>query len=140
GVEVGAQVGGGAGEGGGHRGGVGQLVAAGGRGPGRVPHGAGGQLGGDGHVGAVVLHRLERADGPAELDPLLGVGGGRVGAGAGQPDGLGGQDDPGQVDEQPAGAGQDGGRGAVEGDPGRPAGGVEVGCHLDGHALTPLDE
>src|SRR5690606_19240770 len=106
GVEVGTQVGGGAGEGGGHRRGVGELVAAGGRGPGGVPHGAGGQLGGDGHVGAVVLHRLERADGPAELDPLLGVGGGRVGAGAGQPDRLGREDDPGQVDEQPAGAGQ----------------------------------
>ena len=41
---------------GGDGGGVGELVAAGGRGPGRVPHRGGGHLGGHAHVGAVVLH------------------------------------------------------------------------------------
>ena len=44
-------------------------------------HGPGGVVGGrahpldvDQHVGAAVLHGLEAADGPAELDPVLGVG------------------------------------------------------------------
>ena len=50
------------------------------RGAGGVPHGGGRQLGGDEHVGAVVLHRLVHADRPTELLALLRVLGGRLGA------------------------------------------------------------
>ena len=59
----------------------------------------GGQLGGHDHVGAVVLDRLVHGDDPAELHALLGVGGGQLGALAGQADGLGRQDHAGEVDE-----------------------------------------
>ena len=79
-VEVGAEVGGRRGQRGGHRGGVGELVAAGGGGARGVPHGGGGHLGGHDHVGAVVLHGLVHGDDPAELDALLRVGGGQLGA------------------------------------------------------------
>ena len=68
----------GAGQRGGHRRRVGELVAAGRRRPGGVPHGAGGELGGDDHVGAVVLHRLEHGDRTTELDALLRVVGAHV--------------------------------------------------------------
>ncbi len=122
GVEVGAQVGGGRGQRGGDRRGVGELVAAGRRGPGGVPHGAGGQLGGHGHVGAVVLHRLVHGDRTTELDALLRVRGGHLGALAGDADRLGRQDHPGQVDEHAAGTGQHGDGRAVEGHPRAAAG------------------
>ena len=78
-VEVRAEVGGRDGQRGRDGGGVGELLAAAGRGTGRVPHRRGGQLGGDGHVGAVVLHGLEHGDRAAELQAGLGVLGGEVG-------------------------------------------------------------
>jgi hypothetical protein len=92
------------------------LVAAGGSGLGRVPHGGGGQLGGHGHVGAVVLDRLEHADDPPELHPLLGVGRGRVGAGAGQADCFGRQDQPSEIGEHLRAARDDRGWCPVEDD------------------------
>ena len=115
GVEVGAQIGGRRGQRGGHRGGVGELVATGGGGPTGVPHRVGGQLGGDGHVGAVVLDRLEHGDGAAELLAVLGVRRAEIGALAGDAHRLGRQQDPGHVGQHPAGAGEDGGRGGIEG-------------------------
>ena len=48
--------------------GIGIVVA------GRIDHRRAGQLDGAQHVGQQVLHRLERADRPAEGVPLLGVG------------------------------------------------------------------
>ena len=64
-------------------------------GEGGVPRHRAGLLEGDEHVGAAVLHALELADRPAELLPILGVGGRGVdapGRGAG---GLGrGEGDP----------------------------------------------
>src|SRR5690606_33590084 len=110
------QVGGGSGQRGGDGGGVAELVATGGGGAGGVPHGAGGELAGHGHVGAVVLDRLVHGDGAAELLALLGVGGRHVGGLLGEAGGLGRQDHPGQVREQAGGAGEHGGGGAVEGD------------------------
>ena len=46
--------------------------------PGRPVHGRPHALDVDEHVGAAVLHRLEAADGPAELHPVLGVLDGQV--------------------------------------------------------------
>ncbi len=139
GVEVGAEVGGGRGQRCGDGGRVGELVTAGGGGTGGVPHGAGGQLGGHDHVGAVVLDRLEHGDRPTELDALLGVLGGHLGALAGHADRLGGQDHPGQVRQVAPGAGQDDRGGTVQADPGGAAGRVHVGGHLDGDALADPD-
>ena len=85
---------------GGHRGGERELVAAGGGGAGRVPHGGGRQLGGHEHVGAVVLDRLEHGDRAAELLAHLGVLGGLLGALAGDAGRLGGEDRAGEVDQQ----------------------------------------
>ena len=140
GVEVGAQVGGRRSEGGGHRGGVGELIATGGGGPGRVPHRAGGQLGGHGHVGAVVLDRLVHGDRATELLSLLGVRRGQVGALAGQPHGLGRQQHPGHVAQHLAAARDDGGGGGVERHPRRAAGGIEVGWGVDRDAVADLDD
>ncbi len=135
-VELGVEVGRGHGEGGGGGGRQRQLVTALRRGPGRVPHRGGAQLDGHQHVGAVVLDGLEGRDGTAELHPLLGVLGGRLGGLAGQAHGLGRHQGAGEVDEDLGGAGQQGGRGPVEGQAGAAAGGVEVGRDLPGHAVT----
>ena len=139
-VEVGAQVGGRRRERGGDRGGVGELVVADLGGHGGVPHRAGGELGGHAHVGAVVLHRLVHGDRPAELDPLLRVGGGQLGALEGHAHRLRRQEQPVAVDEGLAGAGEHGARRAVEGDAGRAAGGVEVLGRVDGDAVAHLDD
>ncbi len=103
GVEVGAQIGGRRGQRRGHRGGIGELVPAGRRGPGSVPHGTRRQLGGDRHVGAVVLHRLVHGDRAPELDALLGVLGPHLRALPGDADRVGRQDHPGQVGEHSTG-------------------------------------
>ena len=76
----------------------------------------GGQLGGDDHVGAVVLDRLEHGDRAAELQALLGVRRRQLGALAGDADRLGREDHAGEVDEHAPRAGEHGGRRAVEGD------------------------
>ena len=57
------------------RGGGGELEVLGVavRGATGVPHRRGRELGGDEHVGAVVLHRLEHRDRPPELQTVLGV-------------------------------------------------------------------
>jgi hypothetical protein len=88
----------------------------------------------------VVLDRLERGDRATELDALLGVGGSLLGALAGEADGFGRQDHAGQVHQHPAGAGQHGGGGAVEGHPRGPPGGVHVGRRLDRDPLAHLDD
>ena len=93
------------------------------------------QLGGDQHVGAVVLDRLEHGDRAAELLPLLGVGGGLLSALAGHTDALRGEQQPSVVDQRLAGAGDDLDGGSVQGDPGGPAPLVQVGRDLDGHAV-----
>ena len=49
-------------------------------GAGGVPDGRGGELRCHQHVRAVVLHRFEGADRPAELHPFFGVGDRRLGA------------------------------------------------------------
>ena len=103
-------------------------------GAGGVPHQAGGQLGGDEHVGAVVLDRLVHGDRPTELDAHFGVLAGEHGALAGHTDGLGGQDGAGQVEHRPARARQHRGRGTVELDASRPAGRVHVVGDGDAHS------
>ena len=140
GVEVGAQVGGRRRQGGGDGGGVAELVLADLGGHGGVPHGAGGELGGHAHVGAVVLHRLVHGDGPTELDALLGVGGGRLGALEGHAHRLGRQEQPVAVDQRLPGAGDDGARRAVERDACGAAGGVEVLGDVDLDAIAHLDD
>ena len=140
GVEVGAQVGGRRRQGGGDGGRVAELVLADLGRHGRVPHGAGGELGGHAHVGAVVLHGLVHGDRPAELDALLGVGGGLLGALEGDAHRLGRQQQPVAVDEGLTGAGDDRARRAVQRDPRRPAGGVEVLGALDLHAVAHLHD
>ena len=78
------------------RGGGGELevrgVAA--RGATGVPHRRGRELGGDEHVGAVVLHRLEHRDRPPELQTVLGVRARGLDALLRAPDGLGGGERP----------------------------------------------
>ena len=74
-------------------------------GPSRVPHGGGGQLGGDEHVGAMVLHGLEGADGAAELHAFLRVGDGRLGAGRQDAHRLRGAQRAGQGPSPPGGTG-----------------------------------
>ena len=83
----------------------------------------------------MVLDGLEHGDRATELQALLGVLGGEVGALAGDADRLGGEDRAGEVDQRPAGTGQHVTGGAVQRDPARPAGGVEVGRRLDRHAV-----
>ena len=117
-VEVGAQICSWCRHGGRHRGGEGGLVVGGAVGPRRVPHGSGGHLGGHQHVGAVVLDGLIGGDGSAELDPILGVRSSLLGALAGDPDGLGGQQNPCEVRQGATGSRKDGGVRPVEGDPG----------------------
>ncbi len=121
-------------------GGVAELVLADLGGHGGVPHRAGGELGGHAHVGAVVLHRLVHGDRPAELDALLGVGGGQLGALEGDAHRLGREQQPVAVDEGLAGARDHRARRAVEGDPRGAAGGVEVLGGVDLHAVAHLDD
>jgi hypothetical protein len=132
-VELRAQVGGRHGQRGGDGRGVAELVARTGGGAGGVPHGCGRQLGRHQHVRAVVLDGLERGDGAPELLSDLGVLAGRLGAGSGDAGRLGGQDRPGQVEQDRVPAGHHVGRGTVERDAGRPSRGVEVRMRLDGH-------
>ena len=126
-AELGIVVGRPHGEGGGAGSGEGQLVATGCGSPGGVPHGGGGQLGGDEHVGAVVLDRLEHGDRAAELLAHLGVLGGLIGAGVGHARGLGGDQHATEVEQRPAPTGDDLDRGAGEGRPGGTAAAVGVG-------------
>ena len=100
GVQVGTQIGRRRSERGGDRRRVGELVAAGGRCPGCVPDRARGELGGDSHVGAMVLDRLIHRDRTTELDALLRVGRSHLGALTCDTDGIGRQDHPGEIDEQ----------------------------------------
>ena len=76
--------------GGGRRGQAGVVRRPGADGHGRVPGHGGHLLDPDGHVGQPVLDRLELPDGPTELDPDLGVFGGRLEAPAGAAGMLGG--------------------------------------------------
>src|SRR5262249_10762126 len=122
------------------RGGDGELVSAGGGGPGSVPDGRGRQLGGGVHVRAVVLDRLEHADGAAERDSLLGVLDGLIGAGPGDARCRGRQYGPGQVGEGGPRVRDDGGGGALEGDPSAAAGRVEVRRRLDADLVAGLDD
>ena len=110
--------------------GVAELVTAADPGPARIPGRGAGQFGGDQHVRAVVLDRLEGRDRAAELLADLRVPGrlfGRLGGQAGR---LGGQQRPGHVGQQPAGTGQHGGRCGVERDPGRGPALIQVDRHL----------
>ncbi len=109
-IEVGALVARGECQRSGDGGGVGELIGALARGAGRVPHGAGRQLGGHEHVGAVVLDGLERRDGPTELHAHLGVGGGLLGAFGGDAGRLRRHNQSGEVDERPPPAGDHLGR------------------------------
>ena len=94
------------------------------------------ELGGHAHVGAVVLDRLVHRDRSAELDPLLGVGRGHLGALEGDAHRLRGEEQAVAVDEGLATAGDDRARRAVEGDPSRAPGGVEVLGGLHRHAVA----
>ncbi len=133
-VEVDAQVGRRHGEAGGDRGGEAELVAAVLGLNRRVPHRGGRQLGGDGHVGAVVLDALVHRDDSPELHAHLGVLGGHVGGLAADADGFGGADEPGVVD-QLLGAAQHGGcRHVGERDLRRRARRVDVRRRFDLHA------
>ena len=105
-------------------------------GTGGVPYQNRGELGGHQHVGAVVLDGLERGDGPTELHAHLGVGGGLLGALGGDADRLCRDDEPGQVDQDLAPAGDDVCRRAVELHAGGAPGRIEVAWHFDGHAAT----
>ena len=118
-----------------------ELVATGGRGPGSVPYGRRGQFGRHQHVGAVVLHGLVGADGTPELLADLGVPAGHVGAFVCDARGFGGEQQPGQVDQNLSGTGQLRRLRPVKADPGRTAGRIEVGRDLDGHlAGSALDD
>ena len=130
-VEVGAEIGRLERQHGRHGGAVGALVVALFGRPRRVPHVRRGQLARDEHVGAVVLDRLEHRDGPAELKANFGVVGGLLRALRGQADGLGGDDQTGQVDQVPRPSRDDVCRRVLERDPGRPAGWIEVVRPLD---------
>jgi hypothetical protein len=98
-----------------------------------VPGGGRGELGGDQHVGAVVLDRLEHADRPAELLAHLRVPAGgldaleRPAGGLGRDQGTGdrGRAGPGAVQHLPD-------RDTVEPDARRAPGRVQVRRHLDG--------
>ena len=136
-VQVRVLVGGGQGQRRGHGRGVGELVASRGGGPGRVPHGSRRQLGGDQHVGAVVLDGLEHADRPAELLAHLRILAGHRGALAGHAGRLGGEEHAGEVQHDLAAAGEDFGLRAVERHPGGAAGRIEVGGNLGRHAAAP---
>ena len=127
-AELGVVVGRPHGEGGGARRGEGQLIAAGSGGAGGVPHGGGGQLGGDEHVGAVVLDRLEHGDLAAELLAHLGVLGGLVGAGVSDARGLRREEQAAEVEQRPATTDDDLDRGAAEGGAGGPAAAIGVGA------------
>ncbi len=133
-VELRGLVAGGQGERGRHGGGEGELVATLLGGAGGVPHGRRGQLGGDQHVGAMVLDGLEHGDGPAELHAHLGVGGGLLGALGGDAGGLGGHEEPRQVDQHLPPPGDHPHRRTVERHPGGAPGRVEVGRYVDGDA------
>ena len=149
-AQVGAQVRRGHRQRRGDRGGERELLAALHARSRRVPHGCGRQLGRHGHVGAVVLHRLEHRDRAAELLPVLRVRGGEIGRFAGDADRFRGDDQTGDVEQLARRARQHLRRGAVErhatGAPGR----VEVGRVLDrdavrlrlddGHVLADRDE
>ncbi len=139
-VQVGAQVSSRRGEGRCNGGGIAELVAAGGCGAGGVPHGARGEFGGDGHVGAVVLHGLVHGDRTAELDALLRVGGAHLGALACHAHGVGRQDHPGEIDQRAASAGDHRHWRTVEGDAGAAAARVEVGRRVDRDAVADLDD
>ena len=87
-----------------------ELVAAVGGRPGGVPDERRRELRRHEHVGAVVLDGLERRDGPSELHPHLGVGGGLLRALGRDAHGLGGGDQAGQVDQDAPPAGDHLGR------------------------------
>ncbi len=71
------------------------------RGAGRVPGEGAGLFEADEHVGAEVLDRLERPDGPPELFAHGGVGDGGVQAPGGGAAGVCGEEDGGQVTDEP---------------------------------------
>ncbi len=84
-------------------------------GAGRVPGQGAGLFEADEHVGAEVLDRLERPDGPPELLAHAGVSDGRVQAPGGSPAGVGGEEDGGQVADERGVEGQDPVRRYVDG-------------------------
>ena len=140
-VGLGAEISGGGGGGRGDGCGIGELVAADECSPGGVPHGAGGDLGLDEHVGAVMLHGLEGGDHTTELLTHPGVVGGHGGGCAGHTGGLGGQQQTGEIEQGLPGAGDHDGRGVGEGDLGAATGGIEVAAlgHGDTEGRT-LDD
>ncbi len=69
-------------------------------GAGGVPGEGAGLFEADEHVGAEVLDRLERPDGPPELLPHAGVFDGRAQTAGGGPAGVGGEEDGGQVADE----------------------------------------
>ena len=104
--------------------------------PGRVPDRRGRQLGGDEHVGAVVLDRLEHRDRAAELLAHLGVLGGHLGALAGDAGGLGREGAARARSTRTCAApGTISAAAPSSADAGGAAGGVDVGRGLDGHAV-----
>ncbi len=139
-VQVGAQICGRRSERRGNGGGVRELVAARRRGPGGVPHRARGQFGGDGHVGAVVLHGLVHGNRATELDALLGVGGGHLGALACHTDGVSRQDDASEIDEHAVSPDDHRDRRTVEGHPDAPAARVEAHRRVDRHPVAHLHD
>ena len=105
-----------------------ELVGGLAGGAGRLPHHGRGQLRRHQHVGAVVLDGLEGADGPAELDSLLGVGHRMLDTRGGPADRFGGAeragkgegprrrpgDDVARLDDDAVGMGADGAPGRIE--------------------------
>ena len=117
--------------GGGRRGQAGVVRGPGADGHGRVPGHRGHLLDPDGHVGQPVLDRLELPDGPTELDPDLGVFGGRLEAPAGAAGMFGGHQGDHHLVDPPGGQRRQLAVRAhpdlVDLDHADPAGGVEAG-------------
>ena len=104
----------------------------------RVPRGRGGELGGDEHVGGLVLDRLEHSDHPPELLAHLGVLARHGHARRGTTRRLGGGEEATEHDCGVAGAGEDavGGRLRGEGDRAHASGGVGVRRDRDGDLVA----
>ncbi len=101
-----------------------------------VPDRRGRELGGDGHVGAVVLDRLVHRDRATELLAHLGVLGGGLGALPCDADGLGGEEEPREIDEHRTCTCEDRRGRAVERDTAGTARRVEVRGDVDLHAAA----